>query len=121
MNVLVADGNYFQSDRRLVGSILDQVWFVRSNSPGDMGWLPDCNIIDQADSFDDYYDFLWYVTANFYRGEEYVLILDKEKPGAELSPFSPIYMNSPSRLSEMTRRGIRFSFDPLQTRPTQSK
>lgn len=107
LNVIVADGMYYQSERRLICSIKDQLWYVRPEAPGDMEWLPPHNIIQQpSHGFRDYEEFLWFTTAKFRTTGEYALILDKKRPGEELPLLSPIYMNSPSRLSQIIRRGI---------------
>jgi len=117
MNVIVGDGFYYQADRRLISAVLDTVWYVLPQSAGGVDWFPSPNIIRQSSQYKDYNEYLWYVMGVFRKDGESVLILDKERPGTELSLFSPIYMNNPSRLSEMSRRGIRFVFDPFQTRP----
>jgi len=106
MNVLVADGFYYQSDRRLICAIQDDLWYAQPETPGDMKWFPSPNIIRQPSQFKDYNEFLWYLTANFRKAGDYTLILDKERPGTELHLLSPIYMNHPSRLSDLTQRGI---------------
>jgi hypothetical protein len=110
MNVLIADGDYYQSERRLISSIEDQLWYLKSETPGDMEWLPPHNIIRQSSHFKDYDEFLWYITAKFRTTGDYTLILDKERPGTEIHLLSPIYMNHPSRLSDLTRRGVTLNF-----------